>query len=205
MTSRARRPRAHTTGSGRRENNNESCGPFFFSRSEIKKMVEARSAKSERYAFKQLGLGEPLIDESALVTLFEGTRVPEGIFADPLDANRRISVEVKRIIGGHLPAGGGGRRVIRRHSTRRGDEIIWPWTSSVEAALTKLSFEIMHTFDVSVHHVVFLVPESMPCRTYQRTARHIQDVTRKHLKQHPTHCKIRLHIISGADDMFERL
>lgn len=168
-------------------------------------MVDARSAASELFAFQRLGLCDPIVNELTLVKTFVGCKVPEGIFVHPDDDTRRISVEVKRIIGGRLPMDGGGHRVIRRHSKRHGgDKIIWPWTSSVESALTKVNAEITRTYGLVEHHAVFLVPESMTKRTQARTMRHIIDVARMHLRDHPPPCRIRLHMVSGDDDLFER-
>lgn len=167
-------------------------------------MADTRSLASEQYAFHQLGLEKPLVSEQQLISRFDGTRVPEGIFAHPRDGSMRVSVEVKRIIGGKLPSGGGGRRVIRRRC-KGGDHIIWPWTSSVEAAFSKLHDDIADEFRVSEHHTVFLIPMSIDAKTWTRTVRHIHDIAAHYTKTHSLSRPVIMHILRCDDIMFDRL
>ena len=160
---------------------------------------------SEEYAFRRLGLGSPIVTESELVSSFAGCRVPEGIFIDPVDPERRVSVEVKRIVGGHLPDRTHPRRVLRRHTVRGGDEIIWPWTSSVETALSKLDASIASNFDVRLHHAVFLTPQSMNARTRRRTQNHIDRVARSFLSHANLNYRVRIHVFTCEDSLFYRL
>tara|TARA_B110001452_G_scaffold43466_2_gene33300 strand:+ start:11774 stop:12232 length:459 start_codon:yes stop_codon:yes gene_type:complete len=149
-----------------------------------------------------MGLGDPKVPEEELIRRFRGMRVPEGIFVN--DRDECVSVEVKRIIGNTLPSMAGGRRHIKR-SVRGREHIIWPWTSSVENALSKLRLEIAKTYDIKVHHAVFLIPYSLPERSRRRVIEHITTVATRHLQTYDTSTKVVYHIFQSDETIFDRL
>jgi hypothetical protein len=175
-------------------------------------LPDARSAASEVFAVRALGFDNPVIGEKDLMRQFPGLKVPEGIFNDPAAPKDSLcSVEVKRIIGGRLPSDHGGVRVLRRqhiHTSTcrvrsRGAPIVWPWTTSVEAALCKLHPIIMHRYKISTHHAVFLVPESAPVRMQRKIGRHILSITDLHVDT--LEYKVRIHMFKCPDHLFDRL
>lgn len=166
-------------------------------------MSDIRSWPSESYAFKHLGFShyhqlkseQDLIDENSIGT------VPEAIFQNPFN-NRIMSVEVKRIVGNNLPKEETGRRIIRRRK-----QIIWPWTSTVEAALSKANARIVSMYMIEEHHVVFVVPDKLTDRAHTRVISHIQETIAAYykngnavMKQNKTH----VHIIKGPSNLFDR-
>lgn len=158
-----------------------------------------RGFESERHAFERLGLSDPCVAEHELLKEFEG-RVPEGIFQV---GSKVLSVEVKRIVGNTLPKGGGGRRRITRIVAGR-ERIIWPWTSSVEMALSKLSDEVAAKYHVHEHHAVFLIPLSLPVTTKNRMKQHIASVACRCLETKTYARKVRYHIFESEDRFFDR-
>lgn len=178
-----------------------STKPFFCveERRETKESTMHRGFESERHAFQRLGLSDPHVSEGELVREFEG-RVPEGIF---MTGAKVLSVEVKRIVGNSLPKDAGGRRRITRMVDGR-ERIVWPWTSSVETALSKLSYAIAQRYKVCEHHAVFLIPRSLPPAVKQRTVQHITSVADHYLGTHSFHRKVRYHIFETEDCFFDR-
>ena len=158
-----------------------------------------RGFESERHAFERLGLSEPQVSEDELVREFDG-RVPEGIFTVE---SKVLSVEVKRIVGNSLPKGGGGRRRITRMVDGR-KRIVWPWTSSVETALSKLSDAVAERYNVCEHHAVFLIPTSLPSAAKQRTIQHIVHTADRYLGRNIVQTKVRYHIFETEDRFFDR-
>tara|TARA_B100000683_G_scaffold200328_1_gene193600 strand:- start:364 stop:861 length:498 start_codon:yes stop_codon:yes gene_type:complete len=163
----------------------------------------SRGLLSERYAFQRLGLLDRHMkaSETELIREFDGLCVPEAIFEIE---GGTVSVEVKRIVGNSLPRDGGGRRRITR--VRNGKErIVWPWTSSVESALSKLQAPIASTYGVDEHLAVFLIPSSLPARVKQRTVRHIHRVAHRFFVGTDPVVKTRYHIFETHSDVFDRL
>ena len=165
--------------------------------------LHERDLRSEKFAFDALRLDDPVVKECDLIHEFDGLKVPEGIFRDPVDNDRNISVEVKRIIGIDLPTCGGGRRKILRR-VNRNERIIWPWTSSVHLAISKLHPRIAQVYNVHSHHVVFIIPVSLTDSVKRRTIQHIKRVTTSFLQSYTPVRRTRLHIVEGMDELFDR-
>lgn len=161
-----------------------------------------RAFASEEHAFSRLGLGDPIAKEEDLVHDFPGLKVPEGIFRQR--GGQIVSVEVKRVIGNSLPPGSGGRRRITRF-VRGKERIVWPWTSSVETALSKLDRAIAEHFRVQLHHAVFLLPRSLTTRTRRKVIDHIASTARDFLSEHSLATKVIYHIFDCDDAYFDRM
>lgn len=162
------------------------------------------SFESEEHAFKILGLKNPIISENELIKKFEGLRVPEALFNDN---GTIVSVEVKRIIGNTLPHCGQGRKRIKRYVKRyvNGRErIVWPWTSSVETALSKLHSNIANEFCVNIHVAVFLIPSFLSNSVKERIIRHIETVATTFLTDKNTSTKVKYFIFGCDDKYFDR-
>lgn len=159
------------------------------------------SFESEEHAFKILGLKNPIISENELIKKFEGIRVPEALFNDN---GTIVSVEVKRIIGNTLPLCGQGRRRIKRYVKGR-ERIVWPWTSSVETALSKLHSIIANEFCVSIHVAVFLIPEFLSNSVKERIIRHIKTIATTFLTYKTTSTKVKYFIFGCDKKYFDRL
>tara|TARA_Y100000389_G_C17425282_1_gene499206 strand:+ start:343 stop:828 length:486 start_codon:yes stop_codon:yes gene_type:complete len=159
------------------------------------------SFDSEEHAFKILGLKNPIISETELIKKFEGLKVPEALFNDN---GKIISVEVKRIIGNTLPQCGEGRRRIKRYVKGR-ERIIWPWTSSVETALSKLHSNVANEFCVKIHVAVFLIPEFLTNSVKERIIRHIKTISNSYLTDKHTSTKVKYFIFDCDEKYFDRL
>lgn len=168
-----------------------------------RKMSDIRSLPSECYAFEFLGLCEhhKLKSEDEIIREREHGTVPEAIFKHP-DTQKIISVEVKRIVGNALPKEGKGRRLIRRRKS-----IIWPWTSTVQAALGKAHATLVKTYMVEEHYVVFVVPDNLSPRSFNRLRAHVMSAIdeffaeqRNELKQNHVH----VYMIQGPPELFDR-
>jgi len=159
------------------------------------------SSESEERAFQILGLKNPIISEDELIRRFEGLKVPEALF---YDNGTTVSVEVKRIIGNTLPHCGKGRRRIKRYVKGR-ERIIWPWTSSVETALSKLHSSIAHEFCVSIHIAVFLIPDILSNSVKERIIRHIETIASTFLTERNTSTKVKYFIFDCDEKYFDRL
>tara|TARA_B100001741_G_scaffold313747_2_gene321667 strand:+ start:326 stop:838 length:513 start_codon:yes stop_codon:yes gene_type:complete len=169
-------------------------------------MGDSRAKPSEYFAFKHLGLNEThqIKTENELMSEIS-TVVPEGIFRYPTN-DKIISVEVKRIVGNNLPLDdrheGSKRRFIRRRK-----HIIWPWASTVEAALQKANECVIGTYFVEEHHMVFVTPQSLSSRMHHRITEHIHNTVKEYLKREYNIIKsnrIHTHIIQGPDSLFDR-
>ena len=163
-------------------------------------MADPRSWPSECFALAELGLSASnrLHSETELIELHRRT-VPEGIFRHPL-TQRIISVEVKRIVGNTLPSD--ARRKLR---DRRG--IMWPWRNTVHMAIAKAHDDIVRLHGVEEHHVVFVVPDTLARRAYDRLVRHIIDATNEYLRcaYHPLDSKcIHTYVARGPPALFDR-
>lgn len=158
------------------------------------------SFESEEHAFKILGLKNPIISETELIKKFEGLKVPEALFDDN---GTIVSVEVKRIIGNTLPKSGQGRRRIKRYVKGR-ERIIWPWTSSVETALSKLHSNVANEFCVNVHVAVFLIPAFLSNSVKERIIRHIETIATTFLTDKNTSTKVKYFIFDCDDKYFDR-
>lgn len=159
------------------------------------------SSESEKIAFSKLGLKNPIASENELIKIFDGLKVPEAIFNDN---GTIVSVEVKRIIGNALPECGQGKRRIKRYINGR-ERTIWPWTSSVESALSKLHSDIAEQFSISVHLAVFLIPEDLANSVKNRIARHIQHTASTFLTSNSTSTKVKYFIFNCEERYFDRL
>lgn len=159
------------------------------------------SSESEKLAFSKLGLKNPIVSEDELIKTFDGLKVPEAIFDDN---GTIVSVEVKRIIGNALPECGQGRRRIKRYINGR-ERTIWPWTSSVESALSKLHSDIAEQFSISVHLAVFLIPEYLSNSVKNRIARHIRQTASAFLTSNITSTKVKYFIFNCEERYFDRL
>lgn len=162
-------------------------------------MSDPRAWPSERFAFAQLGLTQQLKSESDLITETSGT-VPEAIFRHP-STNKIMSIEVKRIVGNSLPECGKGRRLIRRRKS-----IIWPWTSTVEAALKKANDTLVNMYMIQEHHIAFVVPDNLSTRSFERVYNHIETTVHacKEMCSQMMVKRIRVHIIQGPVELFDR-
>ena len=169
-------------------------------------MSDSRAKPSEEFAFQHLGLNlnHQIKTEHELINEFESV-VPEGIFYHP-NNDKIISVEVKRIVGNNLPSDdsydGDRRRFIRRRK-----QIVWPWLSTVEAALQKANECVIQTYFVEEHHMVFVIPESLSVRISQRITEHIHKSVKKCITQGYNKIKsnkIHTHVIQGPDILFDR-
>lgn len=168
-------------------------------------MADYRSRPSEDYAFDHLGLTErdKIKSEDDLIQeLSQFCTVPEGIFRHP-KSQRIVSVEVKRIIGNSLPQdnNNGRRKILRR------EKITWPWHSSVRAALEKANDRTVTTYKVEEHHVVFVVPDCLSLKNYNRLVTHVQETVDNyfHVQSHPMkRNKVQIHIIRGPSELFDR-
>ena len=167
----------------------------------MKTSLSNPNLESEYHAFSRLGLDNPIVTEDELIRQFRGIRVPEALFNDN---GTVVSVEVKRIIGNALPIGGGGRRRIRRY-VRGKERIIWPWTSSVETALSKLHHNIATEYNVNTHVAVFLVPDTLSCSDVQRVQRHINTIAYSFLSKKWTPTKVKYHILTCDEYFFDRV
>lgn len=163
-------------------------------------MSDLRAWPSESYAFTQLGFSDIHIikSEQELMSEFCGA-VPEAIFRDP-HTEKNVSIEVKRIVGNDLPKGD-GRRFIRRRKS-----IIWPWTSTVESALGKVNGHIICTYMVQEHHIVFIVPESLSQKSFERLKYHVDTTVNERISTvadlKPK--RIHTHVIRGPLYLFDR-
>ncbi len=155
---------------------------------------------SEERAFEILGLKNRIISENELIKKFNGLKVPEALFDDN---GTIVSVEVKRIIGNTLPHSGKGRRRIKRYINGK-ERIIWPWTSSVETALSKLHSNIANEFCVNIHVAVFLIPEYLSNTVKYRTIRHIENISNTFLADTTTSTKVKYFIFNCEDKYFDR-
>lgn len=158
------------------------------------------SFDSEERAFEILGLKNRIISEGELIKKFNGLKVPEALF--DVDGTI-ISVEVKRIIGNTLPHCGKGRRRIKRYINGK-ERIIWPWTSSVETALSKLHSNIANEFGVDIHVAVFLIPEYLSNTVKMRTMRHIETIANTFLTDKTTSTKVKYFIFNCEAKYFDR-
>lgn len=163
-------------------------------------MHDTRSMESEYHAFSRLGLGDPIVTEKELIKLFDGSKVPEALF---YSEGKTISVEVKRIIGNTLPKCGGGKKRIKRY-VRGKERIIWPWTSSVEVALSKLDMQIAKKFNVDIHLAVFLLPDHLNDNVKHRVIKHINNVAMSFLSTKHTPTKVKYYIITCDNYFFDR-
>jgi hypothetical protein len=159
------------------------------------------SSDSENYAFDRLGLNNPIVSEDELIRSFDGLKVPEAIFDDN---GKIVSVEVKRIIGNALPSCGQGKRNIRRFVKGR-EKIIWPWTSSVESACSKLHSSIAKKFAIDLHLAVFLIPECLSNSVKSRIARHIRYAACNFLTSNVTSTRVKYFIFTCEEKYFDRL
>ena len=164
------------------------------------KNLNSRTAESEYHAFSRLGLGKPIITERELINMFFGSRVPEALFNHK---GKILSVEVKRIIGNALPDCGDSRRKIKR-LVRGKEQIVWPWTSSVETALSKLDIQIATQFNVDMHLAVFLLPDYLNNSVRQRVIKHIHNVAVTYLSEGNTSTKVKYYIITCDGYFFDR-
>ena len=169
-------------------------------------MGDLRAKPSEEFAFEHLGLNiqHRIRTEYELMNEFESV-VPEGIFRYPTN-DKIISVEVKRIVGNNLPmdcgCDGERRRFIRRRK-----QIVWPWLSTVEAALQKANECVVQTYLVEEHHMVFVIPQSLSVRMHQRITEHIHHAVRQYITKGFNIIKsnkIHTHVIQGPDELFDR-
>ena len=156
--------------------------------------------ESERYAFSRLGLGDPIVTEDELIKQFAGLRVPEALFNQ--DGNI-ISVEVKRIIGNSLPMSADGRRRIRRYVNGK-ERIVWPWTSSVEIALSKLNHVIAARYNVNTHVAVFLIPETLNGSEKGKVVKRIHAIASDFMMNNKTTTKVKYYILYCDKYYFDR-
>ena len=165
-------------------------------------MQKARASclESEERAFQILGLKNPIINEEELIKKFDGIKVPEAVFDDN---GTIVSVEVKRIIGNTLPLCGEGKRRITRYVNGK-ERIIWPWTSSVETALSKLHVNIAKAFSVDVHLAVFLIPEYLSSGVKYKIKRHIRTIAHSFLTSTTTSTKVKYVIFNCEKKYFDR-
>ncbi len=165
-------------------------------------LPDVRAWPSEEFAFEHLGFRDKIKSEVELMHE-QKSCIPEAIFRYN---DKNVSVEVKRIIGNYLPEEGGGRRVIRRRK-----HIIWPWTSTVEAAINKLHESIVDSYFVQEHHIVFVIPDNLSKRSYSRLCLHIRssiermvEYNLKKGKNVIKQSRIHTHIIEGPVELFDR-
>ena len=131
--------------------------------------------------------------------------VPEGIFRYPTN-DKIISVEVKRIVGNNLPFDD-RHEGLKRRFIRRRKHIVWPWASTVEAALQKANKCVVDTYFVEEHHMVFVIPQSLSSRMYIRVTDHIHNTVKQCIEKGFDAIKsnrIHTHIIQGPDELFDR-
>ena len=161
-----------------------------------------RSLASEYYAFDYIGIKHILCEETELINKYahRGIKIPECIAIDPHDSKKTISVEAKRICGNHLPADyeGQKRRILRSR-----DKIVWPWTATIRNSLIKAHPSIVNDFCVHTHHSIFILPSSLPDKKIKRVCSRIQSFIEN--CDDLIDCKLVVHIITGKDNLFDRL
>ena len=158
------------------------------------------SLQSEEWVFSQLNLTKDTCIRTERQLLCEFTcPVPEGIWTCPTDSNKRISVEVKRVIGNWLPL---EHANDYRRTVKRRDRIIWPWKSTVEGAITKAESDAIQSYMVDVHYAVFVIPESLDVSHQNKVRKHIYRIASAvtvHKKP-----KVSIIILRGPDSLFYR-
>ena len=160
-----------------------------------------RARASETFAIDKLGLHDELClrKETQLIHEYRGCPIPEGIWRDPSDPGKIVSVEVKRVIGNRLPM---EKNTGRRRVTRR-SKIVWPWSKTVEDAVLKSTSRVLKDYNVHTHYAVFIVPEEMSPKNSDDVRRHIWTVANDAMKR--TCVKIKVKIFDGPIDLFDRL
>lgn len=167
-------------------------------------MSDPRSLDSELHAFSYLKLDpndreQLAASERDLIDSYgsHGLPVPEAIFKV---ANKRVTVEVKRIPGNTLPLENGSQRKL----TRRGF-YVWPWKSTVFNAMKKATPRLSLEYGIVIHHVVFVVPDNLTRKTRCRLQNHILSAVNEFRHDENVHPKIQVHIIDAPVEMFDRL
>lgn len=169
-------------------------------------MSDIRSWPSERYAFEILGLqlSHVVVSENEMIhDICEDCTVPEAIFKHPI-TGKLISVEVKRIVGNNLPNEGKRQRKL----IRRRKQIIWPWSSTVEAALSKANETIVKYYMVEEHHVVFIIPDFLSSRDSNRVETHIYASVNNYFEKFDSvirRNRIFVNIVKGPSELFDRV
>ena len=96
---------------------------------------------------------------------------------------------------------------LKRRFIRRRKHIVWPWASTVEAALQKANKCVVDTYFVEEHHMVFVIPQSLSSRMYIRVTDHIHNTVKQCIEKGFDAIKsnrIHTHIIQGPDELFDR-
>ena len=164
---------------------------------------DSRALPSEEFALRQLGLDTRHCIKSEEELLYECNgfgHVPEGIFKHP-KSRKVVSVEVKRIVGNSLPKECGGRLIRRRK------HIVWPWNSTVFAAMDKASEFIVNTYNIQEHHICVVIPDSLNEKACNRLHTHILDAMNYYFDVKQTsikHKQFHLHIMKGPSELFDR-
>ena len=163
-------------------------------------MGDPRSLASEVYAISKLGF-QLLVDEEHLIQEFSqfSIKVPEGIFED--GEKRRVTVEVKRIIGNMLPLDKGTqtRRKVWNRST-----IVWPWKKTIRSAVEKAHPEIVRRYDIFAHYVVLLVPETLPSNKYNKLVKRATLEASKYVEEIDTPKHVYLQFLLAPPEQFDR-
>jgi hypothetical protein len=165
---------------------------------------EWRSIASEEYALAYMGIRNIIATEEDLIQRYanDGIRVPECVALDPADRDKIISVEVKRICGNQLPLDFEGQE---RRKVRSRSRLIWPWITTIMNSIAKAHPQIVADLKIHTHHVVFVLPSSLPSRSLRRLCDRICKYTV--LKLDDMDLPVRhvvVHIIQGKDFLFDR-
>lgn len=165
---------------------------------------DCRSLASEEYAFRYLGIRDVVAEEDALIDRYAsmGLKVPEMIALDPLDPDRIISVEVKRICGNQLPI---DEKNCERRKLKRRNHYIWPWEKTICNSMMKAHSQIVTDMKIYAHHIVFVIPSSLDRRALRRMCIRIQESCYSNIGE----CAMELdrmfvHVIQGDDSLFDR-
>lgn len=188
-------PLRHVQAAMHRPNTRRSIDPWSMLPSVIIE-GDARTAASEAIAFAYLGLNpsDLICSESDLIARYSGcTRIPEAIFVDPSDATRMVSIEVKRIVGNRNP------RDVRK--TVRG-RYVWPWIATIQSALSKANHVVVNDFNVKVHHMVFVLPNTISLKEARSIRRHVGRVMQECETAARVCCA---HLIRVSEEVFDDL
>lgn len=161
-------------------------------------MGDPRSRQSEEYAFKALGFKKH-VDEEELMREFNNICVPEGIFLD--EEERNVSVEVKRLIGNQLPV---DAKTCQRRKIWERNHITWPWRKTVLSAVNKAHPDIIYKYDVFAHHIVFLVPDTLPKNGRRRLEKRVITVVEEKVTSISVPKRVYVHFVSAPETHFDR-
>ena len=176
----------------------------FFSNATTNSKHDWRSLASEQFALEYLGIRNVILDEDDLIDRFSslGMKVPEVVAFDPFHKDRVISVEVKRICGNQLPLDFTGQ--VRR-KLKRGKHYIWPWKNTIYNSLKKAHPILVKEYNIHVHHIVFVIPNSLKRRSLQRMCDQIRFNCQNQIQDFEMILNhVTVHVIQGNDELFDR-